>query len=161
MTQKLDIDTRKLANKLADLLIKHGVIQEQAVSDAEVYDNYFTCRGINETAQELKDLFNKPAPVAQRSEQEDRKVDAKMAGEMFSLKASDLIDIVPPKEKVEKKRWARAAFLEDGTWYLTDNLYSERPKFLKQFTKTLDKIIYPARFDSDGYLILNEEEETK
>lgn len=65
----------------------------------------------------------------------------------------------PFDKKVEKKRWARAVYFNLGRPVLTERIFSSLDE-ARQAMRMIeyDTISWPCRFDSDGYLILPEED---
>lgn len=63
---------------------------------------------------------------------------------------------LPEKPKEEPKRWARAAYVTcNGKWDIS-NLLFESYESAKSLFQPGRRIIWPARFDKDGFLITEE-----
>lgn len=65
-------------------------------------------------------------------------------------------------EPIEPVKWARGAYSDGISWVITGRLYSSMEDFKEQCKDwgNIGKAIWPARFDSDGFLITPESHET-
>lgn len=66
-------------------------------------------------------------------------------------------DLFEPIEEEKPKRWALAAYFdEEKDWVISDFFYHSKSQAAEALDLPEKDIIFPARFDADGFLIVPE-----